>query len=532
MKAAGTVLLLSFILAAIVAFYVATEFGWGLPSADHIQSYHPDEQNVTYSLRNMHPENLDFNPRFFGNPTFYTYQVGALALAARTAGILPREMNEAYALSNPGAVTRFYLIGRLLSFAYAVLSVILVYGIAKLLTGDLLLALTAAVIFVALPITAVHSHYMTVNASAVFWSLAAILFALKIQDRPSWRNYILAALFAGLAISTKMNNAFLPFAILAAHLTAPGDAKWLRRLAAARLWVAALVCIAAFVAGSPYYVLSYESVRANPHNQMNLAALLDFHTPLATVLKDFWQHVSAACGPVMGAILLASLPAAFIVGPRRRLAPILAVAVPFLLLAVKSGWWAFPSRMWPLFALLAILVPVLALRKPRSVAVRVVLMLVLAAGALSSMTWNVAYNNLMATEHVRAEASRWITDSIPQGSSVIVLDTPYFDDPDVIYENALHPDFVRGRRYNIVNLHGDLDALPKADGQWLVIPERFLLPVRRGKGLWLNEYAAANGFYPIVTFERPFAAFGWKLRDWVPADMVQAYPVYIFKRKS
>ncbi len=524
------------LLIAAAAFGIAASsvvvlggFTWGLPSSKHVQSYHPDEQNITYSLRNMKPHELDFNPRFYGNPTFYTYQMGALALAGSVAGVLPREMDTEYWLANPGAVRRFYILGRGLSLAYALGALVLVYLVARRLSGGHLAAVLATAIFASLPAFAVHSNYMTVNSSAVFWSLAALAVSLRIREQPSWQNYLLAGAFAGFAVSTKLNNALLPLAIFVAHLQAPVELRWQARLASGRLWAAAGVCVAAFFVGSPYYLLAFDSVRSDPHNQMNMAAFLSMSDPLGRVISDFWYHLSAACGPFMAGAFLVATPAVLLVD-RRRTAPAVAVALPFLIIAVKSGWWAFPSRLLPLLALMPFLAAHL-FEKSRSYSVARLLATLLLAGAFAACgIWNAAYFNLMRHEHIRAESSEWIASNIPHGSEIAVLETPYYDDPDVIYQTSLHPGSPGAMPYQIINLEGDYRALESVDVEWLVIPQRFEQKLADAGLTGITTYAQAYGFTLAKSFSREFGVFGLTLRDWVPADMVQQYPVYIFRR--
>ena len=166
---------------------------------DHIQSYHPDEQNITYSLRNMHPAQHDLNPRFWGNPTFYTYQVGALALRASKAGAVaaragrrlladaPRR-GEGVSISSGGSCRLPTRCCRWCSCSTSR---------GRITGGQVRAGCGGGAYSSSLPVTAVHAHYMTVNAAAVFWSLAAMLFALRIQDKPSWANYVFAGHFRG-----------------------------------------------------------------------------------------------------------------------------------------------------------------------------------------------------------------------------------------------------------------------------------------------------------------------------------------------
>lgn len=524
-----TFLLIGACAAAAALLTAFGAFSWGLPNDAHIGSYHPDEQNITYSLRNMRPAQHDLNPHFWGNPTFYTYQVGALALLASKVGVLPPRMDAGYWLTHPDAVRTFYVIGRELSVAYAVLSMVLVFYVTRRITGDKYASAVASLMFVALPVTAVHAHYMTVNASAVFWSLTAMLFALRIQDKPSWANYVFAGIFAGFAISTKFNNAFLPFAILTAHVVALAPLGWRRVLLSGRLMAAAVACGLAFFAGSPYYVLAHSEVTADPHSRMNMAALFDFSQPIDRVLYHFWNHWTASCGWVLAGVFLAVVPLAFVFGPRRRLLPVYAVVVPFLALAVKSGWWAFPSRIWPLLALLSILTAVLLFERRWSF-IAGLLVPATVLGLVVTIPWNMAYYNLTQGAHIRAESSAWIETNVHPDSGIIVLDTPYYESPNIVYQNAVHPECVTGTRYDIVNLGGDFDALKAAVGQWLVIPQGYEEKLRAKTGMGIVQYAEKNGFGLVTRFNRDFEAFGVELRSWAPADMVQSDPVYIFAR--
>jgi len=101
-----------------------------------------------------------------------------------------------------------------------------------------------------------------------------------------------------------------------------------------------------------------------------------------------------------------------------------------------------------------------------------------------------------------------------------------------VYENALHPRYVSGPKYEIVDLRGNFGALSGTPGEWLVVPEYLgsALKAKTGKGI--RDYAAAGGFRMEKEFQRTFEAFGWQLRTWIPADMIQDYPVLIFARRA
>ena len=182
--------------------------GWGLPSATHYFSYHPDESRVLLvsSLPNMNVFAGRLLPHFYNYGSLQLYLVcfaNTLAMLAGAVDIVPKD----YVVWYP-QWAKMYLVGRYLTVGMGVGTVLAVYSIGGRLWGrraGLLAALTLAV----MPLHAQHSHFLTVDVPATFWAMLSLLWAVRLatEDPKPLRAALWAGVFAGLAAATKYNLA-------------------------------------------------------------------------------------------------------------------------------------------------------------------------------------------------------------------------------------------------------------------------------------------------------------------------------------
>lgn len=181
---------------------------WGLPSATHYFSYHPDESVVleAASLPNMSVFAGRLLPHFYNYGSLQLYLVcfaNTLAMLFGAVDIVPKEF--------PGWTSQWakmYLIGRFLTVSMGVGTVFAVYSIGKRLWGRRA-GLLGALALAAMPLHAQHSHFLTVDVSATFWETLSLLWAVRLATgapKP-WRAVLWAGVFAGLAAATKYNLA-------------------------------------------------------------------------------------------------------------------------------------------------------------------------------------------------------------------------------------------------------------------------------------------------------------------------------------
>ena len=189
---------------------------WGLPSATHYFSYHPDESRVLEaSSVTMNVFAGRLLPHFYNYGSLQLYLVCfANTLAALFGGleIVPKD----FAVWYP-QWAKMYLIGRWLTVGMGVGTVWAVFAIGKRLWGrraGLLAALTLAI----MPLHAQHSHFLTVDVPATFWAMLSLLWAVRLatgEPKP-WKAALWAGVFAGFAAATKYNLALIILPLMAA----------------------------------------------------------------------------------------------------------------------------------------------------------------------------------------------------------------------------------------------------------------------------------------------------------------------------
>jgi hypothetical protein len=113
--------------------------------------------------------------------------------------------------------TDFYLIGRLFSALMGALSVGVVYLLGKQLHSKKAGGLAAAFFSVEF-LNFRYAHIAKPDATMIFLLVVSLYFANRVAQEGKLRDYLLAGLAGGLAISTKYNALFVIPALAAAHL--------------------------------------------------------------------------------------------------------------------------------------------------------------------------------------------------------------------------------------------------------------------------------------------------------------------------
>lgn len=370
--------------------------GWGLPGADHLSSYHPDEWQAVETALSMIARG-SANPQFFNYPTLQPYLLGLLfaplLAAAPEAGI-----------------GLFYLVGRLVSVGFGVATVVLVGLIGRRLGGPRV-GLVAAGLTAVLPLHVVSSHFATVDVALTGWCAAALLAAVTVAERPDWRTLLLGAAAAGAAMATKYNGALLLLPLWAA-----AGLAW-RRQAAKPVVAAAAVAALAFAVASPFVLLdpaAWPQVRYELFEHPRVTSLYADVGP-GWLFHMRWNLPTAAGGPVALAALVGLLLLA-----RRRppgALPVLVYGLVFALSLLRTR--ELFIRYW------LPLLPVIALGAAVAVAELrarpLVMWLVLAAIAVGPVLRSAAYVAMLGRPDARDQALDWCRTAVAPGETVGML---------------------------------------------------------------------------------------------------------------
>jgi 4-amino-4-deoxy-L-arabinose transferase-like glycosyltransferase len=201
-------------LLAIVAVAAALRV-WGIaPDLPYV--FHPDEPVYIAIIQNIFKTG-DLNPHWFSYPSFLFY-LNALAYVPyywigkllgafhTTADILPvirQAVGTAYT-GTPSAV----LLSRLVTATVGTGAVVIAFLVGRRLTGRVAVGLLAAAMLAVSPTNVIHSRIIWPGAFVVFWSLVALLGAVRVYQEGRTRDYV----FAGIGIGMTAASACADFA--------------------------------------------------------------------------------------------------------------------------------------------------------------------------------------------------------------------------------------------------------------------------------------------------------------------------------
>jgi hypothetical protein len=433
---------------------------WGLP-----QIY-----EEAYPLKKSWPmwgwgtSSFTLDPKFFNYPSLYMYVqligqfllYGILSLAGRIQSSIDFQL--LYTIDP----TPFYLMGRSITTAFAVATVGLTFAIGRRVAG--LGVATMAAFWVA--VNGFHiakSQAIEVDVPLTMFVMLTGWFALQIPKDPRLRNYLLAAVCAGLATSTKYSGGLLPLMILLAHLVAvarvgrtsiaaarPAPARRgrgkPRRNAAERtalpnqekiswfgasarpLWrhllLAAVVCVAALLLTSPYIVLDWDAFRIGFSYERT--HMREGHFGLDDKPAILW-YASTVADEILGwpLAILALLGLFWVIAVQRRAWAAILAIFPLVYVLILSSWSMKAARyvlpVLPIACLMASVALMEILRRLHRLpgtaraALAVLLTVLLAFPALAE------YKEVLRRSRgdTRTVARQWILDNIPAGALLV-----------------------------------------------------------------------------------------------------------------
>lgn len=427
---------------------------WGLPSAEHYHSYHPDEIISLWAANAVNPLVGDFDPGFYnyGSLTFLL-----LRLLFDGVGVLWPVAADAAPWVLPA---RLHLIGRLWVALLGVGTLPLIFLAGRRMAGRTG-GLVAAAVLALMPLHVAHSHYLTVDVPATFWTVAALCAALALLDGPRFRTALLAGALAGLAAATKYNAGLVLLAPLTALVVAagrgaaapvetpegetstarqPGLAWRLLRAVVAPGAACSAMAGFAFVLGSPGVLLNtpkflQDFLYEARHVQEGHGLLFQ------NTLPGWIYHLTHSLRFGLGMPLLALALVSVVVAIRRRGGADLVLAawvVPYYLL-IGAAEVKFMRYALPLLPPLALWVGAAAagwLDGKKWSRTRTAAGLALITVGFWSLGGATAYTLLFATPDPRDRAAAWVRENVRPGATVGLLSVPWFQHPPLVPWNG------------------------------------------------------------------------------------------------
>ncbi len=401
--------------------------------------YHPDERAIlthTYDLGLPELGNLavlfdadesPLNPRWFPYGTLPIYALKAIQVA-----LSPITDLDLVELSK---------VGRVLSALADTATVAVVYALGRLLfsrrVGLLAAGLTAlAVLHIQL------SHFFAAETFQTLFIVSSLYFMVQIVRRGLPRDSLLAGLFVGLALATKVSSApiLLPLAlahVFAAWRQAPVYAvpfhvptAWWRMALAAAASVA--VAAAAFIVTEPYALLDYGRYIADVMEQSEVVRRIrDYpytrqYVDTIPFVYHAWQLALFGLGPPLGLLAMAGLGWAGVKVLWRggaELTLLLAWLVPLLiitgLLEVKFLRYLLPATPLAILLGAAMLFEGLDWLRERAPSLSRWAAAAIAVVVATTALYALSFAALYAVPHPADRASDWLNANAPEGSLML-----------------------------------------------------------------------------------------------------------------
>ncbi len=159
--------------------------------------------------------------------------------------------------SNP---SEFYLLGRLLSITFAVLTVPLAYAVGARAFNERT-GIAGAGLFALYPIAVSYAQMVRTDSAASFFGMFSLWLCLRVYDGGGIRNHIAAGFFIGLSIATRyFMIALLPI-LFATHSLMMWRANYPiigNKMNWVNIGAALLASVAGFMLSTPYFFLDFE----------------------------------------------------------------------------------------------------------------------------------------------------------------------------------------------------------------------------------------------------------------------------------
>jgi 4-amino-4-deoxy-L-arabinose transferase-like glycosyltransferase len=419
---------------------------------------HPDEGKIVFPANSMAVNFIEsFEGRgqtAFFNPHIFYYgglNIYLLAFIIKTVLILAK----VFPFILPSDISYAFLLGRLVTFLFSMLTVFFVYLIGSKFTTRAI-GLFGALLLAFFPSHVVISHYFSGDVVAVFFTTASIYFLFSKKN-------IISAILLGLGVGTKYYPVTL-MVLIVPYVLSQVDISLKKRLLT--LLNIGFITTVVFVATNPHAVINFSEFLLDIRSQMerNSGGILGSTSPRFLYLitnKDtsslgkFFGNSLYSDFNLMGVVfLILSVLYGFV--SKNRFVKYLAFFLAFYFCFVsyptskEMRWLALD------FPILAILVGNLALAPKNNRAKIFLASMLLSFPVYKSIASSLSFYR----GDIRLIAVNWIEGNIPEGSVI-------YSDPILVARSPVDSDkfrvveLVHGK-YNVRNAFG-IDTAPKLE---------------------------------------------------------------------
>jgi 4-amino-4-deoxy-L-arabinose transferase-like glycosyltransferase len=388
--------------------------GYGLP---HPMA-RPDEQKLVGRAFAMLGTG-DLNPIEHTYPALSMYvQAAVLVLYAKIGQVLGRyggvkDFLTDATVFHPGL---HYRIGRAISIAFALATIVATYFLARRADGRRAVALLAALVVATNYLHVRDSRWGTVDVTMTFFVTLSLLFAVQASETQRFRDYKLAGAFAGLAAATKYNAGIVLFAAATAAIAGVARRGITATDGARRVAVAGLTTFLLFTLATPYSVRDWYATWEGFSGAVGMLYGV-------TGERAGWVHLRVTFPSGFGwpVFIAALVGAGRAVWTRDARALVLVTFVALMFASMATVLWVFPRYLVPFVPPMAVLGAQAAgafVDVARPAVGAAAALLLAGPGVVSS----IQFDRVAARPDTRVLAAEWLGANVPAGSTVLVCD--------------------------------------------------------------------------------------------------------------
>lgn len=499
---------------------------WGLPSPNHLYSYHPDEIILLGAASNVDIFRLQLDPGFYNYGTFYIFILSILGSLGIGLGYVK---GESLALQ----LAHLHILGRIATVLMGTATVWLLYILGRRLYSETA-GIAGAYLLAVAPLHQLHSHYMTVDVPATFLVSLSLFFLVLSVERPRDSLFFWGGFFAGLAIATKYNTGLvlLPFI----YLLFKQGFSW------KRLLLLGGGTVIAFLLGCPGALLNFPEFKKDFLYELRHAKM--GHGDLFASTGPGWLYHLRTMYYALGAPLLLLILLGIFSFPLRRgkgELPLLLFLIPYYLL-ISSAQVRFARYLMPILPP-CILFAVASFPFTGKGIQRKLSLFVFSAILFYTFLLSLAYLNTLISKDPRDTAGDWLRKNIRTGDKVGLLQLPWFYTPSFIPYNGGKMserefyNWAMERDWKVVVLDWKPERLMETKPRFVVVSNfEFIHPLRLKRKEALRFWEILERNYTFAkTFKRELRlnglSFPFNPKE-VPEDILYTLPeIRIYLRK-
>jgi hypothetical protein len=183
-----------------------------------LYSYQPDEMITFRALADIHPSEMQFDPRLYQYGGLWIYPIGGILQAGWFAGLLNVTSDRGYYLDHPDEFAKFYIVARAYSALWGLIGMLAIFSLVRKVTSGYWMASLAAILFICMPVVIDLAHEAKPHLAGASLLLLTVLAAVDYIQTGKFKFVFLASLCAGAAagmvLSAALGAAMIPLMIL------------------------------------------------------------------------------------------------------------------------------------------------------------------------------------------------------------------------------------------------------------------------------------------------------------------------------